>query len=198
MGMMLSKPNWDLAFDQLKFIVDIIRQREKSYSTIRLIGGEPSLWNDFTEKCRFILRSGICKNLSMSTNSLEFVKQMPVDVLQEFSHIEVSIKHALPAEKLFDNVVVHGTKHKPLPTHCVEPDINKVQCGCNYITIFDDIVYRCGNAASLCAVFKDEYPTWILENSIPLIYPTSLDVFDSVNHQACGYCLANKYVWDKI
>lgn len=199
--MMAEHVDWDLGWGELSDIIMVLKERDVVYDEIHLMGGEPTLWEDFNDKCRELMRSGMCRSLSMSTNGLSW-GMVDEDVLDCFKLITISVKGELEEERVADNVIKHGTHHKPLPMECVEPDIEKVICGCDYVTIFKDRVYRCGNALSLMLRHYGSVDDWDYRRGDvfeELFNSDSLKKFvGDKRFEMCGWCLSNKYVWDKV
>lgn len=197
---MLSNKDYEMAMEEVNYIVQSCKERDLFFDCIEITGGEPSLWSNLQEGVKRFAE--ICNTVTLVTNGNEPEKILGLN-LETWG---VSATQATPEQlKRYANerkVFFNSHPHKKFPEEPV-PDSLPAQCCValspdglpqNNIMYLRGWVYYCCNAFALSKKAGSEDGTWL---------PFELDFISYFNNKKfdkkiCSYCLCNQKIYNKL
>jgi hypothetical protein len=193
---------YHMNLDEVSRFIERCRDLEVRYQTIRLCGGEPTLWKHIREGVPLIKASGIADGLDMYTNGIR--THVIDDVVDHFREINVSVyeNNVVEARLLKER---HGEKvrlvrsiHRKLPDQPL-PDTLPAICRCTAQGYVQGRFYACPNvyAKALHLGVDSEDPE--LSCSIDDDFGAHFEDHETsrFKHPICSVCLSNQKVWEQ-
>lgn len=174
------------------------------YEWLQFSGGEPLLWDNLEEACKYAKESGAFKKVRIMSNCFDkermsrLLDEHLVDMVYTDTFNSDPEGLELLKARYRDRSTMADIPHKPLPTEPVEGTL-PARCTCDRPSVIGNNVYPCGNFfehVTRLGKNLDDYRQYFCTLDDDWIgFYRKVDRF---NMDVCKYCLSNWWVWEKI
>jgi hypothetical protein len=197
--------DYQMSMDEVKTICRRAGELGLHYERLYITGGEPTLWANFEEACRYAKASGVFSSIWVSSNCVEVERLSRALDARLIDKVCTQISNAsIPGVESLQRkygikvaVSQYRTIHKPLPITPLE-HVLPARCGCDRLVVFESRIYPCAGAyphMKRLGLDMDDPRVWagVDEN-----WPEFFRGKNRLNQTACRVCVANRNVWDRI